>query len=107
MSQKTTRGTHVLVLCMLNQPAVHVESACIHVSIECPNNAMGTCVLLMLYAEMTHAQSNTHVRTAQALGNMCAPCAEFRDIRLTRDCVWFQHVLFWSAQRRAINLIEH
>ena len=72
---------------MLNQPAVHVESTCIRVSIKCPKNDMGTRVLLMLCAEMTHVQSNTHVRTAQALGNTCAPCAEFRDIRLTHDCV--------------------
>ena len=73
-------GVHVLVLCMLNQPAVHTESTCIRVLIECPKNDTGTCVLLMLCAEMTHAVKNTHVRTTQALGNMCAPCAEFRDI---------------------------
>ena len=45
MSQKTTRGTHVLVLCMLNQPAIHVESTCIRVLIEVPENNTGyTCV---------------------------------------------------------------
>ena len=91
MSQKTTQGTHVLVLC-------------IRVSIECPKNDTGTRVLLMLCAEMTHAQSNTYVSTAQALGNMCAPCAEFQDIRLTRNCMWFQHILFWSA---ALTTILH
>ena len=79
MSQKTTWDTSV--------GTVHVESTCIRVSIKCPKNDTGTRVLLMLCAEMTHAQSNMHVRTAQALGNTCAPCVEFRDIRLTRDCV--------------------
>ena len=87
MSQKTTQDTHVLVLCMLNQPAVHVEYTCIRVLIECPKNDTGTRVLFVLCAEMTHAVKNTHVRTAQALGNTCAPCVEFRDIRLTHDCM--------------------
>ena len=50
--QMQHRITRVLVLCMLNQPAVH---ACIRVSIECPKNDTGTCVLLMFCAEMTHA----------------------------------------------------
>ena len=62
---------------------MHVESTCIRVLIECPKNDTGTRVLLMLCAEMTHAQ----FRKAQALGNTCAPCVEFRDIRLTRNCV--------------------
>ena len=66
----------------------HVESTCIRVLIECPKNDMAhvccSCSVLKW-----HMQSNTHVRTAQALGNTCAPCAEFWDIRLTRDCMWF------------------
>ena len=54
-------------------------------------------MLLVPCAEMTHVQLNMHVRTTQALGNMRVPRVEFRDIRLTRECMWFQHVLFWSA----------
>ena len=55
-------------------------------------------MLLVLCAEMTHVQFNMHVRTTQALGNMRVPRAEFRDIRLTRECMWFQHVLFCSEK---------
>ena len=54
-------------------------------------------MLLVLCAEMTHVQFNMHVRTTQALGNMRVPRVEFRDIRLTRECMWFQHVLFCSV----------
>ena len=56
-----------------------------------------THVLLVPCAEMTHVQWTMHVRTTQALGNIRAPCVEFRDIRLTSDCMWFQHVLFCSV----------
>ena len=52
MSQKTIRGTRVLVLCMLNQPATRVESTCIHMLIECPKYNTGA---LMLCVEITRA----------------------------------------------------
>ena len=56
MSQKTTRDTRVLALRMSNLPAIHVESTCIRVLIECPKKTTrGTRVLLMLCAEITHA----------------------------------------------------
>ena len=80
MSPNATQDTRVLVVCMLNQPAVHVESTCIPVSIECPKNDTSTCVLLMLCAE-------THMLEQHSKRNTCAPCAEFWDIRLTRDCM--------------------
>ena len=57
--QNATQDTCVLVLCMLNQPDIHVESICIRVLIECPKNDTGTRVLLMLCVEMTHAVKHT------------------------------------------------
>ena len=62
-----------------------------------PKTTQDTHVLLVPCAEMTHVQLNMHVRTTQALDNMRVPRVEFRDIRLTRECMWFQHVLFCSA----------
>ena len=59
-----------------------------------PKTTQDAHVLLVLCAEMTHVQFNMHVRTTQALGNMRVPRVEFRDIRLTRECMWFQHILF-------------
>ena len=62
-----------------------------------PKTTQDTHVLLVPCAEMTHVQLNMHVRTTQALDNMRVPHVEFRDIRLTRECMWFQHVLFCSV----------
>ena len=75
---------------MLNLPALHVNRMS-------QKTTQDTHLLLVPCAEMTHVQLNMHVRTTQALGNMRVPRVEFRYIRLTRECMWFQHVLFWSV----------
>ena len=72
-----------------------------------PKTTQDTHVLLVPCAEMTHVQLNMHVRTTQALDNMRVPRVEFRDIRLTRECMWFQHVLFCSAQKTGFFTHAH
>ena len=98
----------LLVLC--------AEPACARVLIECPTKQHTLHVLLVLCAETTHAHQhtcrfstgyslccfdsrarNTHVRIIRHIpGSTCVQRVEFRDIRLTRVRVWFQHVLYCS-----------
>ena len=62
------------LLYMLNLPAVHVESTCIRVNRMSQKTTQGTHVCCSCSVLKWHMQSNTHVRTAQALGNTCTLC---------------------------------
>ena len=56
-------------------------------SIHCSQPIKIKILFTLLKIPKLHCYCYMHVRTAQALGNTRAPCAEFRDIQLTHKCM--------------------
>ena len=118
----------VLIECPTKQHSTRVACSLCWISMYTRVNRMShetthsTHVLLVLWAETTHAHQhtcrfstgyslccfhsrarNTHVRITHTSGSTCVPRVEFRDIRLTRVHVWFQHVLYCSELVKRIQ----